>query len=173
MLECRACELHRNRKNVVFDKSKNFGARLVLIGEAPGASEDEIGVPFVGRSGLLLRKLISEIGISESDIYITNMVKCRPPKNRNPKISEINSCSNWLKQELDLLNPRLIVCVGRVSAQSIIDKSFSLSNQHGSVITKDNKNYMGIYHPAAVLRTPSLMPKMRLDLEKIHSIIYE
>lgn len=172
LVDCENCELCKARKNVVFWKAETT-AKLMLIGEAPGASEDEQGVPFVGRSGKLLRKLVAEAGILESDIFISNIAKCRPPKNRNPKRSEIESCMYWLLKELEILKPQLVVCVGRVSAQTLIDKNFLLSADHGKLFKKSGINYTAIYHPAALLRTPSLIECVREDFAYIHNLIYK
>ena len=131
---CRRCELCESRNNIVFGVG-NENADIMLIGEAPGENEDMQGQPFVGRSGKLLDEMIGEYGLSrDKNIYIANMLKCRPPKNRDPKPSEQNLCIEWLDRQIEIIDPKIIVCVGRIAAQKLIGKDFKVTKQHGEFI---------------------------------------
>lgn len=152
---CDKCELHSVRTNVVFGIG-NVNSRVMLIGEAPGENEDLKGEPFVGRAGKLLDSMLNEIGLSRSDIYIANIVKCRPPKNRDPLSEEKDKCIDWLYKQIEIIAPDVIVCLGRVAAAIIIDPKIKISIQHGQWIEKDGRSYMAMLHPAAILRNPNL-----------------
>lgn len=166
-LECRKCRLCETRTNVVFGVG-NEQARVVFIGEGPGKQEDETGEPFVGRSGQLLDKMLLAAGFSRKEnIYIANMVKCRPPENRDPSADEIEACSGYLREQISLIGPRYIVCLGRVAAQSIIDPGFRVTKQHGAFIEKNGILFMGTYHPSALLRNPNNKPDAFDDLCKL------
>lgn len=166
-LECRKCPLCEGRTNVVFGEG-NENADILLIGEAPGANEDIEGRPFIGRSGKLLDSMLEEAGLSrEKNIYITNMAKCRPPENRDPKPAETEVCREWLTRQIELIKPKIIVCVGRISAQKIIDKSFKVTQQHGQFVEKDGILYTATYHPAAILRNINNKPYALEDWVKI------
>ena len=154
--KCKACELHLTRNNIVFADGNPETASVVLIGEAPGENEDLHGQPFVGRSGQLLDKFLASVDLSrDKNVYIANMVKCRPPKNRDPKPEEQDMCINWLREQFKIIKPKIIVCVGRISAQKLIDKNFKVTQQHGEFIDKNGTLFMGTYHPAAILRNPN------------------
>lgn len=157
-LTCQRCELCRTRQHVVFgDGAKN--SEVLLIGEAPGANEDEQGLPFVGRSGALLDSYLHVIGLSrEKNVYIANTIKCRPPQNRDPLPAEREACLPWLRQQFKLLSPKIVVCLGRIAAQQIIRPDFQVTKEHGSFIEKDGVLFMGTFHPAALLRNPSQKP---------------
>lgn len=128
----------------------------MLIGEGPGENEDLQGQPFVGRSGQLLDKFLASVDLSrDKNVYIANMVKCRPPKNRDPKPEEQDMCINWLRKQFKIIKPKIVVCVGRISAQKLIDKNFKVTQQHGQFIDKNGTLFMGTYHPAAILRNPN------------------
>ena len=128
----------------------------MLIGEGPGENEDLQGQPFVGRSGQLLDKFLASVDLSrDKNVYIANMVKCRPPKNRDPKPEEQDMCINWLREQFKIIKPKIIVCVGRISAQKLIDKNFKVTQQHGEFIDKNGTLFMGTYPPAAILRNPN------------------
>ena len=149
---CRRCELCESRINIVFGVG-NENADIMLIGEAPGENEDMQGQPFVGRSGKLLDEMIGEYGLSrDKNIYIANMLKCRPPKNRDPKPSEQNLCIEWLDRQIEIIDPKIIVCVGRIAAQRLIGKDFKVTKQHGEFVEINGQLYTGTYHPAAILR---------------------
>lgn len=165
-LECRCCDLHRVRNNVVF----GFGsktAELMLIGEAPGKNEDITGKPFMGRSGKLLDRMLSQIGLSRDEIFIANIIKCRPPLNRNPSKAEISQCIPFLLKQIEIINPKIIVCLGRVSACQIISKDFKVTSQHGQWVLKNKRMYMGTFHPAALLRNPHCIPLAEQDFFEI------
>lgn len=152
---CTKCDLCEGRTNLVFGVGKK-DADIMLIGEGPGENEDLQGQPFVGRSGQLLDKFLASVDLSrDKNVYIANMVKCRPPKNRDPKSEEQDMCINWLREQFKIIKPKIIVCVGRISAQKLIDKNFKVTQQHGEFIDKNGTLFMGTYHPAAILRNPN------------------
>lgn len=152
---CTKCDLCEGRTNLVFGIGKK-DADIMLIGEGPGENEDLQGQPFVGRSGQLLDKFLASVDLSrDKNVYIANMVKCRPPKNRDPKPEEQDMCINWLREQFKIIKPKIIVCVGRISAQKLIDKNFKVTQQHGEFIDKSGTLFMGTYHPAAILRNPN------------------
>lgn len=152
---CTKCDLCEGRTNLVFGIGKK-DADIMLIGEGPGENEDLQGQPFVGRSGQLLDKFLASVDLSrDKNVYIANMVKCRPPKNRDPKPEEQDMCINWLREQFKIIKPKIVVCVGRISAQKLIDKNFKVTQQHGQFIDKNETLFMGTYHPAAILRNPN------------------
>ena len=152
---CTKCDLCEGRTNLVFGIGKK-DADIMLIGEGPGENEDLQGQPFVGRSGQLLDKFLASVDLSrDKNVYIANMVKCRPPKNRDPKPEEQDMCINWLREQFKIIKPKIIVCVGRISAQKLIDKNFKVTQQHGEFIDKNGTLFMGTYPPAAILRNPN------------------
>ena len=152
---CTKCDLCEGRTNLVFGVGKK-DADIMLIGEGPGENEDLQSQPFVGRSGQLLDKFLASVDLSrDKNVYIANMVKCRPPKNRDPKPEEQDMCINWLREQFKIIKPKIIVCVGRISAQKLIDKNFKVTQQHGEFIDKNGTLFMGTYHPAAILRNPN------------------
>ena len=152
---CTKCDLCEGRTNLVFGIGKK-DADIMLIGEGPGENEDLQGQPFVGRSGQLLDKFLASVDLSrDKNVYIANMVKCRPPKNRDPKPEEQDMCINWLREQFKIIKPKIVVCVGRISAQKLIDKNFKVTQQHGQLIDKNGTLFMGTYHPAAILRNPN------------------
>ena len=140
---CTKCDLCEGRTNLVFGVGKK-DADIMLIGEGPGENEDLQGQPFVGRSGQLLDKFLASVDLSrDKNVYIANMVKCRPPKNRDPKPEEQDMCINWLREQFKIIKPKIIVCVGRISAQKLIDKNFKVTQQHGEFIDKNGTLFMG------------------------------
>ena len=152
---CTKCGLCEGRTNVVFGYGKE-DADIMLIGEGPGENEDLQGMPFVGRSGQLLDKFLAAVDLSrEKNVYIANMVKCRPPKNRDPKPEEQEICINWLREQFKVIRPKIVVCVGRISAQKLISPTFKVTQEHGRFIDKNGTLFMGTYHPAAILRNPN------------------
>ena len=152
---CTKCDLCEGRTNLVFGIGKK-DADIMLIGEGPGENEDLQGQPFVGRSGQLLDKFLASVDLSrDKNVYIANMVKSRPPKNRDPKPEEQDMCINWLRKQFKIIKPKIVVCVGRISAQKLIDKNFKVTQQHGQFIDKNGTLFMGTYHPAAILRNPN------------------
>ncbi len=155
---CTACGLAATRHNVVFGVG-NPRAEVLFIGEGPGENEDLQGEPFVGRGGQLLDKMLASVGLSrQKNIYIANIVKCRPPRNRDPQPEEQEACINWLKAQTALIRPKIIVCLGRIAACRLITPDFKVTRQHGEFFLKNDVWMMGTLHPAALLRNPSQKP---------------
>ena len=157
-LHCTACKLCEGRNNVVFGVGVPT-AEIMFIGEGPGQHEDEQGEPFVGRSGQLMDKMMNYIGLDRSRLYITNSVKCRPPENRDPMNTEKDACKGYLQRQRALMQPKIIVCLGRVSAMEIIRPDFKISQEHGQFFEKDGCLMMALYHPAALLLDPRKKPE--------------
>ena len=169
---CQKCELAKTRTNVVFGVGSEK-AGVMFEGEGPGENEDLKGEPFVGRAGKLLDKFLAAIDLDRSRIYIANMVKCRPPKNRDPKPEEQEACIGYLREQVRIIRPRLIVCLGRISAQRLIDPKFKVTSEHGQIKEKNGVKMMGTFHPAALLRNPNNKPAAFEDFVKIRDIISE
>jgi DNA polymerase len=153
-IECRKCRLAETRKSVVFGEG-NPQAGLFVIGEAPGADEDAQGRPFVGRSGQLLDKILLAIGFERKDVYIGNIIKCRPPENRNPLSDEIECCKPWLMQQLEIINPKVLLLLGKVAANTILGNTQSMGSMRGRIIQWNGFDCVVTYHPAALLRNPN------------------
>lgn len=165
---CNACELYKTRTNCVFgDGSKN--ARLMFVGEAPGEKEDLSGVPFVGAAGQLLNKYLEVVGIDRSDVYIANILKCRPPKNRDPLPEEEDACIGYLREQVRLVRPKMIVCLGRISAMRLIKPDFKITAEHGKWFEKNGFLIGAVYHPALLLRDPRKKEEMLIDMKDIKS----
>jgi DNA polymerase len=162
---CELCPLHKGRTNAVPGEGP-ADARVAFIGEAPGRDEDAQGRPFVGRSGQLLRKTIVDVGWAEDDVFIGNVLKCRPEGNRDPQDHEIAACSHYLEAQLALINPRLIVTLGRFSLNLLIDPSLKITRVRGQHIRKHGKLYLPTFHPSAILRNMNLLIDFRRDLAK-------
>ena len=162
---CTKCELHKTRINPVPGEGP-VTAKVMFIGEAPGAKEDETGRPFVGRSGKLLRALIEEIGLTENDVFITSILKSRPPKNRTPRKSESAACMTYLERQIEVINPQVIVLVGGVAISNLIGP-WKLGEAHGRFYEANGRTYFMCYHPAAALRNPDLKDVMRADFAKL------
>ena len=172
-MNCKKCSLCETRNNLVFGEG-NPNADVLFIGEGPGKNEDLEGKPFVGRSGKLLDKMLMAVGLNrETNIYIANIVKCRPPENRDPKPEEQEICINWLREQVRLIRPKVIVCLGRISAQRIIDQNFRVTKQHGEFIEKNDTLLMGTFHPAALLRNPNNKPDGFDDFIKLRDKLLE
>lgn len=171
-MSCRACGLADTRTNVVFGVGSPT-AEVLLVGEAPGASEDQQGEPFVGAAGKLLDDMLAMIGLGRSRIYITNSVKCRPPQNRDPLNTEKDACRGYLSRQLALMKPKIIVCLGRISAMELIREDFKISQEHGQFFEKDGVQMMALYHPAALLRDPRKKPETFEDLKRLQAKIRE
>ncbi len=169
---CTKCELCSVRTNIVFG-SGNKNADLMFIGEAPGESEDLQGLPFVGRSGQLLDKYLDAINLKREDTYIANILKCRPPKNRDPKPQEEEACIDYLRRQLTLVNPKVIVCLGRIAAMRIIKPDFKITQEHGKWFKKGDYLISAVYHPAAILRDPRKRDDMMADFLEIQSKLNE
>lgn len=169
-MACRDCGLCETRKNVVFGVGKR-DSEVMFIGEGPGEQEDIQGEPFVGRAGQLLDIELEIIGLDRSRVYIANMVKCRPPRNRDPLNTEQDACSKWLKAQTELVNPKIIVCLGRIAAGSLISPDFRITRDHGKWFEKNGVEYTAVYHPAALLRDESKRPETFVDLKALQSEI--
>ncbi len=174
---CERCGLCRTRIQAVWGVG-NPKSQVLLIGEAPGRMEDEQGEPFVGRSGQLLDKMLAVVDLDRrKNIYITNIVKCRPPENRDPAPEEVAACLDYLREQVRILSPKIIVCLGRVSATRLIDPEFRVTKEHGRWVEKDGVQMMGTFHPAALLRNPGSKPAALEDLlglrEKIRQLCPE
>ena len=164
---CRLCPLHETRTNAVPGEGPT-NAQLFFVGEAPGAQEDETGRPFVGRSGKLLISMIEEIGLSREDVFISSILNCRPPKNRTPKRLEIELCRPYVEKQIELINPRIIVLLGRVAISSIVGP-WKVTESHGQFFEAKGRIYFMTFHPAAALRSSSVKDLMRDDFRILQS----
>ena len=172
-LSCQKCPLAQTRNHVVFGAGVP-NAEVVFIGEGPGENEDLQGQPFVGRGGALLDKYLQAVDLSrEKNIYITNMVKCRPPQNRDPHPDEVANCIGYLSRQLEIIKPKIIVCLGRIAANALIEKGFKVTNQHGQWFEKNGVFMMGTFHPAALLRNPHNKPEAFEDMLALQKKIRE
>tara|TARA_B100001013_G_scaffold329832_1_gene244400 strand:- start:1739 stop:2392 length:654 start_codon:yes stop_codon:yes gene_type:complete len=168
---CEKCDLHKSRTNFVFGEGDK-NASLLLIGEAPGAQEDFEGRPFVGRSGKLLDKILKAIDRDRfNDTYICNILKCRPPENRNPSLSEIDKCKPYLNHQIKLINPKLIVTLGLVAASTLLGKDSSLKDMRNNIFYYMNYPVLVTYHPAFLLRSPSFKRNAWEDFKRIRDYI--
>ena len=166
---CRLCKLHDGRTQTVFGAG-NSNANLVLIGEAPGVEEDRQGLPFVGRSGQLLTEILKAIGFAREDVYICNILKCRPPGNRDPEREEVNSCEAYLQRQLEIIEPRIILCLGRVAAQTLLGTTATLGALRESVHFYAGIPVMATYHPAALLRNAHMKRPCWDDVRKVRAL---
>ncbi len=172
-LNCTKCKLHETRTNVVFGEG-NPNSRVMFIGEGPGQNEDVAGRPFVGRSGQLLDKMLFAVDLfREKNIFIANMVKCRPPENRDPLPEEQDACIGYLDSQISLIKPAIIVCRGRMAARLMINPDLKVTKQHGRWFEKDGIFMMGMLHPAALLRNPNNKPPAFEDFLKLKEKILE
>ena len=169
---CRECSLWETRTNVVFGVG-NQNAEVLFIGEGPGANEDAQGVPFVGRAGHLLDDMLEIIGLKRDDVYIANIVKCRPPHNRDPLETEQDACIGYLRNQVALVKPKIIVCLGRIAAKRLIDADYRITRQHGQWVERNGVWMTAIYHPSALLRDVSKRPETFDDLLAIRAKIRE
>jgi len=176
---CNKCPLYKSRKNAVPGEG-NWRNKIMFIGEAPGFNEDEQGRPFVGRAGKLLEEFLTSIGKKREEVFITNVVKCRPPNNRQPEEEEIKVCTSlYLEKQIEVIKPKLIVCLGNISANYIFKKfglKFeSMNKSHGKVFSVSNlfiqAKVIATYHPAAILRNQNLMPIAKADWETIKEVM--
>lgn len=171
-LSCQKCALADTRTNVVFGDG-NRNAEVMFIGEGPGEQEDLSGKPFVGRAGKLLDDMLDIIDLDRSKYYIANMVKCRPPQNRDPLNVEEDACIGYLRNQVALLKPKIIVCLGRVAALRLIREDFKITKEHGQWFEKAGVWMMAFYHPAALLRDPRKKPEAFEDLKALQAKIRE
>ncbi len=167
-VSCKKCDLYKTRTNVVLGKG-NFNTNLMFVAEAPGRQEDLIGTPFVGNSGQLFDKILEAVDITRDEIYLTNIVKCRPPENRNPTDKEKQACLPYLRNQVALIHPKIIVCLGRVAAQTIIRPDFKITKEHGIFFERKGYFLTATYHPSALLRDPSKKKDAWEDFKAIKS----
>ena len=163
---CEKCPLSAARTNCVFGTG-NRPARLMFVGEAPGEQEDRTGTPFVGRAGQLLDRFLFAVDIKREDVYIANILKCRPPKNRDPLPTEEDACIDYLRAQVRLIRPKMIVCLGRIAAMRLISPDYKITKQHGEWVERGGFLMTAVYHPAALLRDPRKNEEMLADMESI------
>lgn len=163
---CHGCALGDTRTNCVFGVG-NPNADLMFVGEAPGEQEDLSGTPFVGRAGQLLDKFLYAVDIPREDVYIANILKCRPPKNRDPLPEEEDACIDFLREQVRIIKPKVIVCLGRISAMRLIKPDFKITREHGQWFEKGQFLMTAVYHPAALLRDPRKKEDMLVDMKAI------
>jgi len=168
--QCSKCALHKSRNKFIFGKG-NQDADLMLVGEAPGADEDRLGEPFVGRAGELLTKMLAAIDIKRDSVYIANILKCRPPQNRDPLPEEIALCKAYLIKQIQLIKPKIIVCLGRIASHALLARSDSLSAMRGQTFDFEATKLVVTYHPAALLRNTSLKRDAWEDLQRIQRLL--
>ena len=167
------CALGSTRTNLVFGVG-NETADILFVGEGPGENEDLQGEPFVGKAGKLLDKYLEVIDLDRNkNIYIANIVKCRPPQNRDPQEDEQEACINWLREQTKLIKPKIIVCLGRIAAQRLISADFRVTKEHGQFIKKGNILFMGTFHPAALLRNEAQKADALSDFQNLREKIKE
>ena len=167
---CDKCPLGKTKTNTVFGCG-NQNARLMFVGEAPGEQEDKEGIPFVEAAGKLLDKYLDAVGILRDEVYIANILKCRPPHNRDPLPEEGDACIGFLREQVKLIRPEIIVCLGRISAMRLIKPDFKITREHGVIIKKGAFAMTAVYHPAALLRDPSKKEDMYRDMKKIKAYL--
>lgn len=164
--KCKKCELHQTRTQTVFGEG-HAAAEWLIIGEAPGADEDKEGKPFVGKAGQLLTNMLRAIGLAREEVFIANILKCRPPNNRDPKTQEIEKCSPYLRQQIDLIQPKIILALGRIAAQSLLNTDMPIGRLRGKRYTFEDTDIplIATYHPAYLLRSPQQKRKAWDDLK--------
>ena len=168
--QCQMCGLCQNIHHKVPGQGDRHSP-LMLIGEGPGQVEDEEGLAFVGPAGQLLTKMLAAISLPRDRVYICNVVKCRPPQNRDPQPAESEACMPWLREQFRLLKPKIVVCLGRIAAQRMIRKDFSVTKEHGQLYEKGGILFMGTFHPAALLRSPQNKPAAFADFTALRDNI--
>lgn len=166
---CRKCSLHRSRCHAVPGEGP-CSTEIVFIGEAPGKEEDRQGRPFTGRSGIELNKILSNTGISRERVFITSSVKCRPAHNRNPHSKELKTCKiNWLDKQITIIQPRIVILLGKISLKQVLGIKVSLGKVHGNIYRREGRIYMVTYHPAAAMRNPEIKRRMENDMKLLSS----
>jgi uracil-DNA glycosylase len=170
--DCQRCKLARGRKTIVFGQGSP-SARLMFVGEAPGAEEDEQGLAFVGRAGQLLTKIIEAIGLTRDDVYICNVLKCRPPENRNPETDEILSCQPFLERQIDVIRPTVLVGLGKFAAQWLLKTAEPISRLRGRLGDYGGIKVMATYHPAYLLRNPGAKKDVWEDMKVVRDLLKE
>lgn len=169
---CTLCPLYKTKTNTVFGCG-NRSADLMFVGEAPGEREDATGIPFVGAAGQLFDKYLTAVGLSRNEVYIANILKCRPPHNRDPLPEEGEACICYLREQVRLIRPKIIVCLGRIAAFRLIKPDFKISKEHGIMLKKGAFVITAVYHPAAILRDASKKEDMYRDMKKIKEFLDE
>jgi DNA polymerase len=167
---CTRCRLSATRTQVVWGTG-NPNADLMFVGEAPGRDEDIAGKPFVGRAGQLLTDIIKAMGLGREDVYIANVIKCRPPENRNPEPDELDACRPYIRQQIELIKPRVIVTLGRFALQSTLERNVAISGARGEWLDWNGIKLMPTYHPAYLLRTPSAKREVWSDMKKVMTFL--
>jgi uracil-DNA glycosylase len=168
--DCTRCKLHKGRNKIVFGDG-NPKAELVFVGEGPGHDEDVQGLPFVGRAGKLLTQMIEAMGLRREDVYICNVVKCRPPENRAPEKEEVATCSPFLLRQIDAIAPKVIVCLGSVAAQTLLETNRGISQFRGQWLEFRGRKLLATYHPAYLLRNPNAKSEVWKDLQKVMAVL--
>ena len=170
ILECAKCELHKSRTKAVPGEGPG-DARIMFVGEGPGQNEDEQGKPFVGAAGKFLTELLESIGLERSDVFITNIVKCRPPNNRAPKKSEIEACNSYLQSQIRLINPRIVCALGTPAITTLMGDDYSASSSHGKPLARGEVTILPMYHPAAALYDASLKKIILHDFKILKQLL--
>jgi uracil-DNA glycosylase family 4 len=168
--DCTRCKLHKGRTNLVFGVG-NPKADLVFVGEGPGRDEDLEGLPFVGRAGKLLTQMIEAMGLQRNEVYICNVVKCRPPENRTPEKDEVSTCSPFLMRQIEAISPKVIVCLGSVAAQTLLQTNRGITHYRGEWLDFRGRKLLATYHPAYLLRNPSAKGQVWKDLKKVMAVL--
>lgn len=166
LVDCTRCKLHRGRTTIVFGDG-NPKAQLMFVGEGPGRDEDIQGLPFVGRAGKLLNQMIEAMGLQRKDVYICNVVKCRPPENRTPEKDEVATCSPYLLRQIDVIDPKVVVCLGSIAAQTLLQTNRGITHYRGEWLEFRGRKLLATYHPAYLLRNPSAKGEVWKDLQKV------
>jgi len=170
--KCNRCRLHENRTKIVFGEG-NPQTDLIFVGEGPGSNEDRLGRPFVGKAGHLLDKMLKAIDLTRDEIYITNIVKCRPPGNRNPEESEIEKCLPYLRWQVKIIKPKIIVSLGSISAKVLINEDIKITKDRGRIFTKGKIKFIPSLHPAYLLRNPNAKKDSWEDFKLISKTLKE
>ena len=170
--KCKKCNLHKTRRNTVFGEG-DPDSNIMIIGEAPGREEDEVGRPFVGRAGKLLNEFLKSINLNRDSVFIVNTIKCRPPENRDPEASEISACSDYLDQQINIIKPKVLVLLGKIAANRLLGEDMPMSELRLKkfFIDKYDIPIIVFYHPAYILRSPSQKKKVWDDLQYLKGII--
>src|SRR5437870_9007196 len=168
--ECTRCKLYKHRHKIVFGDGSPK-AQLVFVGEGPGADEDAQGLPFVGRAGKLLTQMIEAMGLQRKDVYICNVVKCRPPENRQPEEDEVSTCSPFLFRQIDTIAPKVVVCLGAVAAKTLLQTNRGISQFRGEWLDYRGSKLLATYHPAYLLRNPNAKGEVWKDLQKVMAVL--
>lgn len=167
---CTRCKLSKERNNIVFGEGSP-NADLMFIGEGPGFDEDQQGKPFVGKAGRLLDKIIEAMGLKRDQVYIGNVVKCRPPDNRNPETDEIETCFPFLEKQIKIIEPKVIVCLGKFATQTILKTETAISKLRGQFFDFGNAKLMPTFHPAYLLRNPNMKRQVWEDMQKVMEVL--